>query len=1039
MNASDLDTGEGALAAVPLLRFASADARRLLEACFVAEEHAFGRTIVREGDDADAFFVVTSGRARVIKRGDHGEEVPLGTLAAGDSFGELALVERTARTATVRASSAVELLRLDRAVFDALLRTNDSVREAVELATRHHQLLYFLRLNSSFRELPDDGMAMLLEGLRSISFGAGAPVFREGDPPGAMYIVSKGRLVAHRAEKTIDYYRRGDFFGERSLLRAEVRHATVETVTVCELLELEPELFSRLYAEHDAFRDRIDEQVAGYAYRETARVPLDFAEEILPAAAEADAELVADLEESPFARDEVPESVGPIADAVFTRPEHPPRRFPHVYQVDVADCGAAALTIVCRYFGRKVSLARARREVHTSTDGTSLAGIAGGAERLGLAVRTLKASKASLDELPLPAIAHWEGNHWVVVYDVDDQRVRVSDPARGLRSIPRDEFEQGWSGFVALVARTPALDDVEEGGAGIAWVLDFFRPHVGVLLRILALGLVAAGLEMTIPLFSELIVNRVVGRRDFGLLDLLVLAMVGTLVLTAGVGLLQRYLLSRTTVSIDRESLSYLAGKLLALPANYFATRRIGDIDQRLGSLQQARQFFVQTGAQVLTAATQLVVAVVVMVVVSAPLALLFLATVPVYVLVLRSSAKRLKPMLDSLEEGASRYRSRQLDSIRGIETVKSMSAEASLQRGLVRQFGELTDRLFRADMTTMLYEGGVQLVTFISLALFLWVGALLVLHHHLTVGGLVAFNSLVVLANSPILLILGAWDQSQYSQIILSRLEDIVAQEPEQGNDRSRLRPVPTLQGHISLRNVRFAYPGAVPTPVLEDVTLDADPGMTVAVVGRSGSGKTTLAKLLAGLYEPTEGQILYDGLDLATLDHRELRRHLGFVLQETHLFDDSIARNIALGDEEPDPERLRWAAKISGAQQFVERLPLAYDTRVGESGLSLSGGQKQRIAIARAVYTKPAVLILDEATSALDTESERAVQEGLDEIRRDRTCFIIAHRLSTVRDADLIVVLDRGRLVERGTHHELVERRGLYYYLVSQQLDVD
>jgi len=1039
MNASELDTGEGALAAVPLLRFASADARRLLEACFVAEEHAFGRTIVREGDDADAFFVVTSGRARVIKRGDHGEEVPLGTLASGDSFGELALVERTARTATVRASSAVELLRLDRAVFDALLRTNDSVREAVELATRHHQLLYFLRLNSSFRELPDDGMAMLLEGLRSISFGAGAFVFREGDPPGAMYIVGEGRLVARRAEKTIDYYRRGDFFGERSLLRAEVRHATVETVIECELLELEPELFSQLYVEHDTFRDRIDEQVAGYTYRESARVPLDFAEEILPAAAEADAELVADLEESPFARDEVPESVGPIADAVFARPEHPPRRFPHVYQVDVADCGAAALTIVCRYFGRKVSLARARREVHTSTDGTSLAGIAGGAERLGLAVRTLKASKASLDELPLPAIAHWEGNHWVVVYDVDDQRVRVSDPARGLRSIPRDEFEQGWSGFVALVARTPALDEVEEGGAGIGWVLDFFRPHTGVLLRILALGLVAAGLEMTIPLFSELIVNRVVGRRDFGLLDLLVLAMVGTLVLTAGVGLLQRYLLSRTTVSIDRESLSYLAGKLLALPAHYFATRRIGDIDQRLGSLQQARQFFVQTGAQVLTAATQLVVAVVVMAVVSAPLALLFLATVPVYVLVLRSSAKRLKPMLDSLEEGASRYRSRQLDSIRGIETVKSMSAEATLQRGLVRQFGELTDRLFRADMTTMLYEGGVQLVTFFSLALFLWVGALLVLHHHLTVGGLVAFNSLVVLANSPILLILGAWDQSQYSQIILSRLEDIVAQEPEQGNDRSRLRPVPTLRGHISLRNVRFAYPGAVPTPVLEDVTLDADPGMTVAVVGRSGSGKTTLAKLLAGLYEPTEGQILYDGLDLATLDHRELRRHLGFVLQETHLFDDSIARNIALGDEEPDLERLRWAAKISGARQFVERLPLAYDTRVGESGLSLSGGQKQRIAIARAVYTKPAVLILDEATSALDTESERAVQEGLDEIRRDRTCFIIAHRLSTVRNADLIVVLDRGRLVERGTHHELVERRGLYYYLVSQQLDVD
>ena len=1038
MNASELAAGAGAIAGVPLLRFASPEARGLIEQCFVAAAYPFGSTIVREGEDADAFFVVTCGRARVLKRGDHGEEVPIGTLAAGDSFGELALVERTARTATIRASSAVELLRLDRTLFEALLRTNGAVREAAELATRHHRLVYFLRLNSGFAELPDDGMSTLLEGLRPAALAAGQQVFCEGDPPGSMYLVADGRLIARRGGETIDYYRRGDFFGERSLLLGEVRHATVEAVAACELLELPRALFAELYAENEAFRVRIDEQVAGYEYRQTARVPLDFAGEILPAAAAADAELVA-IEETPSAPAQAEAAPGPLADAVFTRPARPPRRFPHVYQVDVADCGAAALTIVCRFFGRKVSLARVRREVHTSTDGTSLAGIVAGAERLGLAVRALKASKTSLDELPLPAIAHWEGNHWLVVYDTDARRVRVSDPAHGLRTILREEFERGWSGYVALVAPTPALQEIEEGGAGIGWVLDFFRPHARQLSATFLLALVASGLEMTIPLFSGLIVNRVIGDRDFRLLDVIVIAMVGTLLLTAGVSLLQRLLLSRITVTIDRESLSYLADTLLALPAHYFATRRIGDIDQRLGSLQQARQFFVQTGGQVLTAATQLVVAVIVMAFVSPLLTLVFLATVPVYVLLLRVSSRRLKPLLDSLEEGAGRYRSRQLDAIRGIETVKSMSAEDTLQRGLIRQFGDFTDRLLRADRTSMLYDGAVQLVTFLSLALFLWVGALLVLHDRLTIGGLVAFDSLVLLANGPILVLLGAWDQSRYSRIILGRLDDIVGEEPEQGRDRARLRPVPTLQGRVSPRNVRFGYPGAVPTPVLDGVTLDAEPGMTLAIVGRSGSGKTTLAKLLAGLYEPSEGQILYDGFDLATLDHRQLRRHLGFVLQETHLFDDSIARNIALGDEKPDLERMRWAAKIAGAQQFVERLPLAYDTRVGESGLSLSGGQKQRIAIARAVYSRPAVLILDEATSALDVESERVVQEGLDELRRDRTCFVIAHRLSTVRDADLIVVLDRGRLVERGTHAELVERRGLYYYLVSQQLDLD
>lgn len=1038
MNASELTAAEGELSAVPLLRFASPEARTLLEACFVAEAHPFGATIVREGEDAAAFFVLTSGRARVLKRGDHGEEVPLGTLAAGDSFGELALVERTRRTATVRASSAVELLKLDRAIFDALLNTNAAVREAAELTTRHHRLLYFLRLNSEFAALPDDGMARLLEGLRPIQAATGTVVFRQDDLGGSMYLVADGRLVARRDGEPVDYFRRGDFFGERSLLLGAPRHATVQVVSAAELLELPVELFHELYAEYEAFRGRVDERVSGYAYRTTARVPLDFADEILPAAASMDAELAEGLDDLEAPAEDAADA-GPLADAVFTRPERPPRRFPHVYQVDLADCGAAALTIVCRFFGRNVSLARVRREVYTSTDGTSLAGIAGGAERLGLAVRTLKASKAALDELPLPAIAHWEGNHWVVVYDTNQREVRVSDPARGLRTIPRDEFERGWSGFIALVAPTPALAEVEEGDRGLGWVVDFFRPHARPLLQTLLLGLVVAGLEMTIPLFSGVIVNRVVGHRDYRLLNLIVLAMVGTLLLTAGVGLLQRYLLSRVTVRIDREGLSFLARTLLALPTHYFATRRVGDIDQRLVSLNEARQFFVQTGGQAITAATQLVVAVIVMLVISPLLTVVFLATVPVYVVLVRFSSRRLKPLYDSLQEGASRYRSRQLDSIRGIETVKSMSAEESLHRGLVEQFGEFTDRLFRADLTATLYEGGVQLVTFVSLALFLWIGALLVLDHHLSVGGLVAFNSLVVLANGPILIILGAWDEAQYNRIILARLDDIVAEEPEQGRDRSGLRSVPTLQGRVALRNVRFAYPGAVPTPVLEDITLDAEPGMTVAIVGRSGSGKTTLAKLLAGLYEPTEGRILYDDLDLASLDHRELRRHLGFVLQETHLFDDSIARNIALGHETPDVERLRWAARIAGAQQFVERLPLAYDTRVGESGLSLSGGQKQRIAIARAVYTRPAVLILDEATSALDAESERAVQDGLDEIRRERTCFVIAHRLSTVRDADLIVVLDRGRLVERGTHAELVERRGLYYYLVSQQLDLD
>ena len=238
---------------------------------------------------------------------------------------------------------------------------------------------------------------------------------------------------------------------------------------------------------------------------------------------------------------------------------------------------------------------------------------------------------------------------------------------------------------------------------------------------------------------------------------------------------------------------------------------------------------------------------------------------------------------------------------------------------------------------------------------------------------------------------------------------------EPEQGVDRDRLRAVTTLEGRVELRAVGFRYGGPEAPAIVDDVTLSVQPGETVAIVGRSGSGKTTLIKLLAGLLEPTEGEILFDGFELRTLDYRTLRRKIGFVLQESYLFDDSIAANIAFGERSPDPTRVVWAAKVANAHEFIERLPLDYDTRVGESGLRLSGGQQQRIAIARALYHRPPILLFDEATSALDTESERAVKENLDELLVGRTSFVIAHRLSTVRDADRIVVLEHGRLVER------------------------
>lgn len=1029
----------GVLPEIPIFALMPPEVRTLVVASLEPVSFRFGQVIVREGDDADAFYVIQSGSARALKQADNGDEVPLDNLHKGDSFGFVELIEETPRVTTVRASEELHALRFDRAVFRALLRSNPEIRRWFEIPVRMHHLRQFLSTNSAFAGLVNESLSFLLDGLEEAQVPAGGLVFRQGDPAGPAFVIRSGRARAfvHSGDGIREdraFLRQGDVFGEVSLLTGSERTASVDAVDDLTLLAIPPSAFKRLLDQDPDFRRRVEQRVSAYEYRERARVPLDFADEILPAASGVHARVA----DPPAAAAPEAATDEPLGDATFAKPAKRIRRFPHLFQLDEADCGAACVAMACRHFGREVSTPFIRDVANTGVDGTSLAGIARAAEGVGLACRTIKASKSRLDELPLPAIIHWEGIHWVVLWDVHGDKVRIADPALGNRTLPRSELEEQWSGYTALLAPTPALADAPEVRADFGWLRTIFRPHRATFVRALLLALLAAGLQMTFPVLSGIVVDDVIADRDYTLLTTVVVAMAGLVVLMTATQIFQRYILSRAAVRIDAASLDFLTSKLLALPMSYFNSRRTGDIERRLAGMQQIRTLFVQNGVVALTAVTQLVVAVILMVLYSPVLTLVWLATVPFYLALLRYSQKKLRPVFDTLEESFGRYQSRQIDAIRGIETVKALGAEPALRRQLVNQFSALAHKVFRSDFTIMLYEGFVQTLGLLSLALFLWVGALQVLNGSLTLGELVAFNALVVLATAPLQILLSMWDQLQISHVLLGRMSDIFEQEPEQGEDHSRLRTVTTLAGRIRLDGLGFRYGGPGAPPILEDISVEVEPGTTVAIVGRSGSGKTTLIKCLAGLLEPTSGRILYDELDMATLDYATLRKQIGFVLQDSYLFDESIAANIAFGDDQPDPERVRWAARTANAQEFVERLPLGYETRIGESGLRVSGGQAQRIAIARAVYNRPPVLLLDEATSSLDTESERAVKQNMDELLRGRTSFVIAHRLSTIRDADTILVLERGRLVEQGSHDELMRRQGLYYYLSSQQLDL-
>ena len=1027
---------EEALRRTSLTRFVPSVHLERLRDCFCEVSFDFGDVIVKQGEPADAFYVLVTGRARVLKEDAHGGETALNRLIPGDEFGESALFEGGTRVATVRASTAVEALRLERGVFLGLLQEFPDLREALEMLANWRMLHGFLYEFSNFGRLPTPALHALMAALKPTLAKKGDLIVLEGDPAGPMFILRAGRVRVFNGEKTKAinraFYREGEFFGELSILNGAPRAASVEAMTDCELLLLEPAAVERLRLQFPEFERLLRERLAQYRLDETARVPLDFAEELLPAEART-ANKTADAGE--ISEEEVGE---PFAEGGLFRKR--PRRgwgaFPFIQQIDEMDCGAASLGMVCRHFGRKVSLARIRALCHTASDGTSLKGICAAASELGLAARALKISQRHLDQMPLPAICHWEGNHWLVVYDVSEKHVWLADPAKSRRKVSRAQFLENWSGYTALFDYTTAFGKAPESAPSLSWIWPFLREHRSSLVLALGLALLSSALALLFPIFTQLVVDKLMLDREIGLMPMLLCGLVGALAFLLTANLIQQYLLSFVAVRLDTAVLDYLTRRLLALPMSYFQSRRTGDIQRRLDGARQLRQFLVQHGVDGLLAVVQIASCAAMMTVYSAKLAGAFFLTAPVYAGLMWFSRWALRPLFSDLEEAHGRYASHQIDAIKGIEAVKAASAELAFRDTILTQFLKVSRQQFRGNFTLMAYQSALQAVGFAGTVLFLWVGVRLAVAGELSIGAFVAFSGLMALASNAILRALGVWDDMQLMTVLLNRLNDIFEHEPEQGYDRTRLAPVQSLEGHLELRNVGFRFGGPESPDILKGISLAIPPGKTYALVGRSGCGKTTLVKLVSGLLEATEGMICFDRVDSRKLNHRDLRRQIGFVLQENHMFDDTILSNIAFGDPEPDSDRALWAAQMANAHEFIQRLPLGYETRIGETGLAISGGQRQRIAIARAIYHDPPILIFDEATSALDTESERAIQQNLTQLTKGRTCLVIAHRLSTIRDADQIVVLEKGRVAEVGNHDELMARRGLYFYLSSQQL---
>lgn len=730
-------------------------------------------------------------------------------------------------------------------------------------------------------------------------------------------------------------------------------------------------------------------------------------------------------------------------DFLIPQPRRRPRlqpwhRYPFLEQQSTADCGPTCIAIVALYWGHRLNLNRLREMAQVGRSGASLKHLAAAAEKVGFQGHPVRASLGSLREQQMPWIAHWQGNHYVVVYRIRGHCVLLADPARGKSQISQQQFLEGWTGYALLLEPTPRLKQSEaKQKASLRKFWQVLWPYRAILGQIIALSLLMHVFGLVMPVLNQVIMDQVLVQKSMEMLNILVIGAFCISLWNTGMGAIRQYLLDYFSNRLNLTLISAFVHHTLRLPLGFFEQRQVGDIITRVQENRKIQAFLMRqaiaTWMDVLMASVYLAL----MFYYNSRLALLVVALLPPLILLTLLSTPFLKQLSREVFNESAEQNSLLVEMLTGVATIKAAAAEQEIRWRWEDRLTQLINTQFKAQkLVNILSVLSGTINTIGSLAL-LWYGSSLVIQGELSIGQLVAFNLLIGRVLGPCISLVGLWDEFQEVLIAVERLNDVLESEPEDSASSLQMR-LPPLAGEVQFENVTFRYAASAEQNILQNLSFQIQPGQTVAIVGRSGSGKSTLVKLLQGIYRPTTGRIFVDGHDISLVAPDSLRWQLGVVPQECFLFSGTILDNIRLYRETYSLERVVAVAKLAEAHSFIQDLPLGYSTQVGERGANLSGGQRQRIAIARALLGAPPLLILDEATSSLDTESERRFQQNLTHLSQGRTTFMIAHRLSTVRDADQILVLDKGVLIEQGDHNELIEKRGLYYHLAQQQLEL-
>ena len=727
------------------------------------------------------------------------------------------------------------------------------------------------------------------------------------------------------------------------------------------------------------------------------------------------------------------------------------KNFPFYKQPDAKDCGPTCLRIISKFYGKTIPLQQIRDLSETTREGSSLLGLSEAAENLGFRSLGVQVDFNTLqEEVPLPCVVHWNKQHFVVVYKIDKSgKVYISDPSYGLITYTKVEFIKYWigenadetteEGIALLLETTPAFYknefDEDEKKMTFSFLSKYLLKYKSLVVQ-LAVGLLAGSLlSLILPFLTQSIVDVGIQNQDLNFIYLVLIAQIMLFLGRMGIEVIRSWILLHLSTRINISIISDFFIKLMKLPISFFDTRMTGDIMQRINDHTRIEQLLTSSSLNTLFSLVNLIIFSIVLLFYDYRLFLMYLVGAILYIGWISFFLKKRKELDYKRFSQISQEQSKVIELVNGMQEIKMHNAEKQKRWG----WEFLQVKLFKLRIKSLSLEQwqsvGGNFINQMKDILVSFLSAKLVLSGNLTLGMMLSVQYIIGQLNSPLMQLVEFIRQSQDAKISLERLGEIHDKEDEENKDEQYVSEIP--QNNIEVSNMSFRYIGS-DQYVFENLNLSIPYQKTTAFVGASGSGKTTLLKLLMKFYEPTNGEIKIGNTNLKNISPKIWRDHCGVVMQEGYVFNDTIAGNIAIGEDYIDKQKLRKAVEIANIKDFIEGLPLSYNTKIGNEGLGVSGGQKQRLFIARAVYKSPEYIFFDEATSALDANNEKVIMENLENFFKGKTAIVIAHRLSTVKHADKIVVLDRGKVVEEGNHSELVAKKGEYYRLVKNQLEL-